>query len=549
MEGKMLVIITDKKISKKNNEPFELREIIDNLNLNLNENSIAFDLLDDSLKQNLSKKVKLKIYSGLDEFEKNIKPVICEVGLILYDISLNTPKGRRGILENLNEIIKNCLSEKSLINYPPIGFIAEKYRIKILEEQVISPDYPKFIGIFSYKGLQDPSFISLIDNFLNLSGEDIEFKIIGETCNTEIEKVNELTTFFNKRKFSSLFIGKNRQELLRLRTELINMKDSLKNWINSKLVNEFQSDSNFLKEFFSNLSKSDKSDISDEVDKVINQCFKKDDNLNWKGFSILILGDTGTGKTLVSEWISSFVENIVYDNGNKGKIETNHFNCANLTEELFDSGFFGILDKMATEVKNRYGKILESIGKIMFLDEVAELLPQCQSKLLIYIQEFKMRPEGFDRRDLYVPNFIVAATNRDIQPESEKESGRVKNDSFNEIKEEKFRQDLYHRFKFVIKLLPLKERKEDLEILIDYVLQDPNVNALKSSGNDDNVEYLITRIETRAVECLKNYDYPGNFRELERILKDAVNRAIFYNSNILLFDHLPEYIKNYGKSN
>lgn len=546
MEGKLLVIITDKKISKKNNEPLELSEIIDNLNLKSNENPIAFDRTDDSLKQKLSKKVKLKIYSGLDEFEKNIKPVICEVGLILYDISLNTPKGRRGILENLNEIIKNCLSEKSLINYPPIGFIAEKYRIKILEEQVISPDYPKFIGIFSYKGMYDRSFISLIDNFLNLSGEDIEFKIIGETCKTEIEKVNELTTFYNKRKFSSLFIGKNRQELLRLRTELINMKDSLKNWINSKLVNEFHGGSDFLSNLFKKLSNGKE---IDEIDENINEFFKKDDNLNWKGFSILILGDTGTGKTLVSEWISSFVENIVYDNGNKGKIETNHFNCANLTEELFDSGFFGILDKMATEVKNRYGKILESIGKIMFLDEVAELLPQCQSKLLIYIQEFKMRPEGFDRRDLYVPNFIVAATNRDIQPESEKESGPANNESANETKKEKFRQDLYHRFKFVIKLLPLKERKEDLEILIDYVLQDPDVNALKSSGNDENVEYLITRIETRAVECLKNYDYPGNFRELERILKDAVNRAIFYNSNILLFDHLPEYIKNYCKSN
>jgi len=546
MDDKLLIIITDKNLSKKNNGPVELKEIINNLNTNSNENSIAFDQIDEPLKQKLSKKVKVKIFNSIDEFEKNIKSIICETGLILYDISVNTPKGRRGILENLNEIIKDCLSEKSLINYPPIGFIAEKYRIKILEEQVISPDYPKFIGIFSYKGLHDPSFISLTDNFLNLSGVDIKSKIIGETCKTEIEKVHELTTFFNTRKFSSLFIGKNRQELLRLRTELINMKDVLISWIKSDLVKEFQNNSEFLRVFFNNLSNSKK---SDEVDEDLNKYFKKNDESSWKGFSVLILGDTGTGKTLVSEWINSFVENLVSNNGKKCIIETNQFNCANLTEELFDSGFFGILDKMATEVKDRFGKILESIGKIMFLDEVAELLPQCQSKLLTYLQEFKMRPEGFDKSDLYIPNFLVAATNRDIQPESEKEFGRSNIDSLNEVKDQKFRQDLYHRFKFVIKLLPLKERKEDLEILIDYVLQDPNVNALKSSKNEAPVEYLITNIENRAVDCLKEYDYPGNFRELERILKDAVNRAIFYNSNILLFDHLPEYIKKYKKSN
>nr|HPG58716.1 sigma 54-interacting transcriptional regulator [Candidatus Wallbacteria bacterium] len=361
MNERSLVIITNKNFSKTNDSSLELKDFLEKLN----DKKQILDKNDDSIRQKLSRKIKVINFKNIDEFEKNACSIINETGLILYDISVDISPGKRGILENLNDTIKNCLSDESLIKYPPVGFIADKFRIKILEEQVISPDYPKFIGIFSYGGLYDHSFISLIDNFLNLSIDDLKTSKIGETCKTEIDTAEELTTFFNKRKFSSLFIGKNREELLRLRTELINKKDSLISWRNSPLVEEIKNNSDFLKDFYKNLTPG--KDFNDDEMSI----FKKNDDEKWSGFSILILGDTGTGKTLVSEWISSFIGMLVSENNN---IAVNQFNCANLTEELFDSGFFGILKGQATSVESRYGKILESIGKVMFLDEVAELL-------------------------------------------------------------------------------------------------------------------------------------------------------------------------------
>jgi transcriptional regulator with PAS, ATPase and Fis domain len=104
-----------------------------------------------------------------------------------------------------------------------------------------------------------------------------------------------------------------------------------------------------------------------------------------------------------------------------------------------------------------------------------------------------------------------------------------------EIQKGNFRSDLYYRFKYKISIPSLRERKEDLRFLISFILQSPFINYV-----DDNLNYAVDKISLEAIEKLENYSYPGNFRELESILKAAVNDCVIKKQSIIL----PENIRD-----
>lgn len=223
--------------------------------------------------------------------------------------------------------------------------------------------------------------------------------------------------------------------------------------------------------------------------------------------SVLIEGETGTGKSLVAELIAKSV----YENVSKTEIPFGEFFCrfslVNMPSDLVNSELFGAAEGAYTDGKERLGKIATYSGGVIFLDEIGEIDPNMQARLLLYLDDWLIQPIGRDDF-FHVPTIIVAATNRDLK--------RM-------IDEGKFRADLYHRFRYKINLPALRDRKKDLRLLISFCLA---IFKAKEKG--------VKRISLRALEKLEDYHYPGNFRELMQIVQRAVHEASSRHRDIIL---------------
>lgn len=230
--------------------------------------------------------------------------------------------------------------------------------------------------------------------------------------------------------------------------------------------------------------------------------------------SLLIEGETGTGKSLIAEIIARSVMN---DEAFQTRFK--RISLANIGKELVDGALFGSVKGAYTGAEeDKLGIILENVFGILFIDEIAEVPPDVQAKLLIYMDDYMVRPLGFDKGGIFAPVVIIAATNKDLK---------------REIALRKFRSDLYHRFKHKLYIPPLRERREDIRFLINFVLLNPTINPINEKGN-----YAVDKISLEAISVLENYDYPGNFRELEEILKSAVSSALAEGLSIILPRHL-----------
>jgi two-component system response regulator PilR (NtrC family) len=219
--------------------------------------------------------------------------------------------------------------------------------------------------------------------------------------------------------------------------------------------------------------------------------------------NILISGESGTGKELVARAIH-----------NKSPRKQRPFvviNCGGIPENLLESDLFGHVKGAFTgAITHKEGLFEVADTGTIFLDEVGELTPPIQVKLLRAIQEktFK-RVGGTD--DILVDVRIIAATNKDLE---------------REVMGGRFRDDLYWRLKVIeIKLPPLRERREDIELLADHFLRKFSADQGKE----------IKKISTYAIEVLKDYSFPGNVRELENIIERSV---ALEQSNIVLPESL-----------
>lgn len=212
--------------------------------------------------------------------------------------------------------------------------------------------------------------------------------------------------------------------------------------------------------------------------------------------TVLLTGESGTGKEMVARALHE-----ASPRRNQPLVKVN---CAAISNELFESEFFGHIKGAFTgALKDRLGRFQLADGGTIFLDEIGELPLQMQGKLLRILQEKQFERVGEDRTRT-VDVRVIAATNRDLW--AEVESGN-------------FRQDLFYRLSvFPIHLPPLRERLEDIEPLARHFLKQYNGKNFSLTDND--------------IKTLQNYPYPGNVRELQNIVERTI---ILANCNRLNF--------------
>jgi formate hydrogenlyase transcriptional activator len=208
------------------------------------------------------------------------------------------------------------------------------------------------------------------------------------------------------------------------------------------------------------------------------------------GATVLIEGETGTGKELIARAI-----HMESERRHRPFVKVN---CAAIPAELLESELFGHERGAFTgAVAQRIGRFEAAHTGTLFLDEIGELPLHLQAKLLRAVQEQEIERVG-GNRTIRVDVRIVAATNRDL----------------NEMVEQKqFRADLYYRLAvFPVNIPPLRERREDIPLLARYFVQK------YAARMDRNIE----SIPTYALEALTNYDWPGNIRELQNVIERSV---------------------------
>ncbi len=227
----------------------------------------------------------------------------------------------------------------------------------------------------------------------------------------------------------------------------------------------------------------------------IQQIFELIEALGDTDCAVLIEGESGTGKELVARAIHH-----ESDRRNKPFVKVN---CSAIVEGLFESELFGHVKGAFTgAIKDKIGKFELADGGTIFLDEIGEMPIALQSKLLRVIQDKEFEKVG-DTKTVKVDVRVIAATNRNLK---------------NEIITNNFREDLYYRLCIIpIKMPPLRERKEDIPLLINHFLE-------KCSLKIPNRPKII-EITSTALSALIDYDWPGNIRELENAIEHAYIRS------------------------
>ena len=220
--------------------------------------------------------------------------------------------------------------------------------------------------------------------------------------------------------------------------------------------------------------------------------------------NILIMGESGTGKELIAS--------ALHRNSPRRDKPFVSLNCAVLSDTLLESQLFGHMRGAFTgAVMNQKGLLEEADGGTLFLDEIGDVSPAVQAKLLRVTQEKDFIVLGTTRTRKVDVRF-VAATNKDLM---------------NEVREGRFREDLYYRLNVIsIHLPPLRERRDDIEPLARHFLK-ASTRRMKKN---------VSGIEDDALQALLQYDWPGNVRELENVMERAV---ILARGNMITIALLP----------
>ena len=232
------------------------------------------------------------------------------------------------------------------------------------------------------------------------------------------------------------------------------------------------------------------------TDNIIYKSFEMEELVNLAGrvatsrATVLILGESGVGKELLAR--------LIHDLSPRDKMPLVTVNCAALSETLLESELFGHEKGAFTgAIGARIGRFEEADGGTLFMDEIGELSPSVQVKLLRFLQEKQINRVG-SNRTIISDVRVISATNKDLAEE---------------VKKGSFREDLFYRLNVVtITIPPLRDRREDITPLVEYFLKK------YTTANASCVE----GISKEAMDALLKYDYPGNVRELENIIERAV---------------------------
>jgi two-component system NtrC family response regulator len=219
--------------------------------------------------------------------------------------------------------------------------------------------------------------------------------------------------------------------------------------------------------------------------------------------TVLIVGETGTGKELIAR--------ALHHNSERGSGPLVTINCAAIPEALLESELFGHVKGAFTgAIQDKKGKFEFAGGGTIFLDEIAELGGPLQAKLLRVLQEREIEPVG-GTTSIPVDVRVLAATNTDLEAA---------------VKEGRFREDLFYRLAVVpLRLPPLRERREDIPILVAHLLRK------HTKGRE-------LKINPEAMRLLQAHDWPGNVRELENICE---RMAIFVTGDSITAGDVPNF--------
>ncbi|MGA2220452.1 MAG: sigma-54 dependent transcriptional regulator [Verrucomicrobiia bacterium] len=243
---------------------------------------------------------------------------------------------------------------------------------------------------------------------------------------------------------------------------------------------------------------------------AMQQVFKLIGQVSMSDATVLITGESGTGKELVAR--------AIYHHSKRTDQPFMAINCAAIPENLLESELFGHEKGAFTgAAERRIGKFEQCDHGTIFLDEIGDMPPATQTKILRVLQNGEFQRVG-GNQTLQVDVRVIAATNKDPD--------RL-------VAEKRFREDLYYRLNVVrIYLPPLRDRREDISVLADYFLQKINKPRQASAK--------IKGISPQALEVLQKYNWPGNVRELENAIERA---AVVAHGETLMLDYLPAEVR------
>lgn len=241
--------------------------------------------------------------------------------------------------------------------------------------------------------------------------------------------------------------------------------------------------------------------------KRIIEIIKKAEQVSLTDATVLIYGETGTGKELMAQ--------AIHNNSPRSSRNFVAINCGAIPENLLESELFGHeKGAFTTATSRRIGRFEEANGGTLFLDEIGDMSLSLQVKLLRVLEEGVIQRLG-SNQDIPVDVRIIAATHQDLEEL---------------VKKEKFRQDLFFRLNvFELEIPPLRERRRDIPVLIDHFIK----SNIKRLGKK------ILGVDNTAHKILCNYDYPGNVRELNHIIERAM---ILTKGNLIGINALPKEI-------
>jgi len=226
--------------------------------------------------------------------------------------------------------------------------------------------------------------------------------------------------------------------------------------------------------------------------------------------TILITGESGTGKELVAK--------AIHYNSDRSKMFFVPVNCGAIPENLLESELFGHVKGAFTDaIRTKKGLFEEADEGTIFLDEIGELPAQLQVKLLRVLQDGEIRRVG-ESKSIQINVRIIAATVKDLT---------------REVNEGRFRDDLFYRLNVLhLHIPPLRERKEDIPLLIQHFINKHNQNLNKH----------IKEVDSKALELLMNYKWSGNVREVENTIERAV---VLTDGDRIELENLPFEIQNF----
>ncbi len=223
--------------------------------------------------------------------------------------------------------------------------------------------------------------------------------------------------------------------------------------------------------------------------------------------TVLITGESGTGKELVAR--------AIHFNSKRKHKPYLTFNSSNFNPNLLESTLFGHKKGSFTDAhEDKTGLFEEADGGTLFLDEIGNLTPEVQAKILRVIQEKEIQPIG-SNKVIKVDVRIIAATNENLEEK---------------VKAKEFREDLFYRINIVnIHLPPLRERKEDIPLLVEHFIKKHSKES----------KYEIKSYSEKFIKVLMDYHWPGNIRELENSI---IHAMVLSDSEILKPEFLPQNI-------